>query len=65
MADMRFLKTNHQRTKLRETEPLRHLAPQYAPLGLSTHPALAGNDKDKSQALAVGALYVRIRRSRT
>src|ERR1700726_2065928 len=56
MADMRFLKADHQRAKFRQAQPLRHLAPQHAALGFgSAHFALTGDDKDKSQAVGMGA----------
>src|SRR6266404_9339230 len=56
MADMRFLKADHQRAKLRQTEPLRHLAAQHPALGISSRAAFAGDDKHERQAVAAGAL---------
>ena len=37
MADMRFLEANDQRTKFRQIQPLRHLAPQHPALGFGRH----------------------------
>jgi hypothetical protein len=56
MADMRFLKSDHERAEFRLAEPLRHLAAQYASLGPRAHLALAGDDKDKSEAIEMRAL---------
>ena len=56
MADMRFLKADHQRAKLREIQPLRHLAAQHPTLGISSRATFAGNDEHERQAVAVGAL---------
>src|SRR5260370_35693648 len=56
MADMRFLKADHQRAKLRETQPLRHLAAQHPALGISSRAPFAGHDKHEGQAATVGAL---------
>ena len=56
MADMRFLKADHQRTEFRQAQPLRHLAAQHAALGFGADLAFTGDDENESQALAVGAL---------
>jgi hypothetical protein len=56
MADMGFVKTNHQRTEFRQTKPLRHLAAQHPALGFSSHFAFASNDKHEGQPIVVGAL---------
>ena len=56
MADMGFLKTDHQRAEFRQAQPLRHLAAQYAALGFGAHFAFAGDDQHECQAIAVGAL---------
>ena len=45
MADMRLLEADHQRTKLRQTEPLRDLAPQHATL--AELPGIPLEDSDR------------------
>ena len=56
MADMRFLKADDQRAKLRQTQPLRYLAAQHPALGISSRAAFAGDDKHECQAAAVGTV---------
>src|SRR5712691_6471845 len=57
MADMRFLKADYKRAKLRETQPLRYQAAQHPALGIgSRRAAFAGDYKHERQAVAVGAL---------
>src|SRR5258708_40295341 len=40
MADMRLFKTDHQRTKLGQAQPARHLAAQHPAFAFSAHFAL-------------------------
>src|SRR5947208_12883461 len=57
MADMRFLKPDHQRAEFRQAQPLRHLAAQHPALGFRARcTTLAGNDENETQALAVGTV---------
>jgi len=55
MADMRFLKSDHERAEFRLAQPLRHLAAQYASLGPRAHVALAGDDEDEGEAIEMRA----------
>jgi hypothetical protein len=57
MADMRFLKTDHQWPEFGQAKPLRHLAAQHAAFGIgSAGIALASDHEDEAQAFAVRAL---------
>src|SRR5450631_4640240 len=56
MADMGFLKADHQRPEFRQAEPLRHLAAQHPAFVFRSDSALAGDDQHEGQAAAVGAL---------
>ena len=56
MADMRLLKTHHQRAELGQAQPLRHLAAQHAALGLAADLALAGDDKHEGEAIVMRPL---------
>src|SRR4029077_16570342 len=56
MADMRFLKSDHERAEFRLAQPLRHLAAQYASLGPHAAVALAGDDEDEGEAIEMRAL---------
>ena len=57
MSDVGFFKTNHNGPKLREVQPLRHLAAKYAAFGFRSHrAAFAGDDEHEGQALGMGAL---------
>jgi len=55
MADMRFLEADHQRAKLRQGQPLRHLPAQHAAFG-ATGDALAGDDKHEGEAVVMRTL---------
>ena len=55
MADMGFLEADDQRAKLRQGQPLRHLAAQHTALGIPGD-ALAGDHKHEGQAIMMRAL---------
>src|SRR5579863_2299334 len=56
MTDMRLLKADHERPKLRLAQPLRHGAAQHPPPGFGAHFALAGDDQHKGEAVMMRAM---------
>ena len=57
MADMGFLKADHQRAEFRQAKPLRHLATQDSALGLRPRgAALASDNKHECESVAMRAL---------
>ena len=60
MADMGLLKTHHQRSELRQCQPLRHLAAQHAALGIADL-ALAGDDQHEGEAFMMRALLSEVK----
>ena len=56
MADMGLFKTDDQGTEFRQSQPLRHLAAQYAALGFGSDFAFSGDNQHETQAVAVRAM---------
>ena len=56
MADMGLFKTDDEGAEFRQSQPLRHLAPQYAALGFGSDFAFSGDNQHETQAVAVGAM---------
>ena len=57
MADVGLLEADHEPAKLRQTQPVRHLLAQHAPLVFGpARLAFAGDDKHEGQPFAMGVL---------
>ena len=60
MTDMGLFEADHQRAKLRQAQPFRHLASQHPALGVrSNAAALSGDDQHKAKAITTRALKKR------